>query len=331
MLDRILIAGTGALASLFAARLSAAGARVGMLGGWPEGLAALKANGVRLLQPDAAGDTLSRQPPIDFAGAGEASKGQPSTGPAGIEERHDVQVFSDPAECAGADYALVLVKAWQTERTAAQLRACLNPDGLALTLQNGAGNYEQLAAALGPERAALGVTTTGATLMAPGLVRPGGRGVISVQQHPRISPVVELLRAAGFEVEETPNPEGLVWSKLVVNAAINPLTAMLRVPNGDLLSRPDARDLMGRLAREAAAVAAALGVALTFSDPAAAAEDVARKTAGNHSSMLQDVLRGAPTEIDAICGVVVREGQRLGVPTPVNEVMWRLVRAVVNP
>ena len=315
MLDRILIAGTGALASLFAARLSAAGAMVSMLGSWQEGLAALKADGVRLLPP---------------AGAGEPSRGQPPADPAGAEERYTVQVFSDPAECEGVDYALVLVKAWQTERTAAQLRACLNPGGLALTLQNAAGNYEQLAAALGPERAALGVTTTGATLVAPGVARQGGRGVISVQQHPRIGPLVELLRAAGFEVEETPDPVGLVWSKLVVNAAINPLTALLRVLNGELLVRPEARELMGRLAREAAAVAAILGVALTFSDPSAAAEDVARRTAGNQSSMLQDVLRGAPTEIDAICGVVVREGKRLGVAAPVNEIMWQLVRAVVN-
>ncbi|MEJ5223042.1 MAG: ketopantoate reductase C-terminal domain-containing protein, partial [Anaerolineales bacterium] len=120
----------------------------------------------------------------------------------------------------------------------------------------------------------------------------------------------------------------LLWGKLIINAAINPLTALLRVPNGALLERPDARLLMGELARETAAVARALGVTLPFDDPAAAAEAVARKTASNHSSMAQDILRGAPTEIDAICGAVARAADRCGMTAPLNTVMWRLVRAV---
>ncbi|MCO5245157.1 MAG: hypothetical protein M9927_15265, partial [Anaerolineae bacterium] len=68
----------------------------------------------------------------------------------------------------------------------------------------------------------------------------------------------------------------------------------------------------------------------TFDDPVLAAEDVARRTAANHSSMFQDMLRGAPTEIDAICGAVVEAGEQTGVLTPVNRTLWRLVRAAVN-
>jgi 2-dehydropantoate 2-reductase len=75
-------------------------------------------------------------------------------------------------------------------------------------------------------------------------------------------------------------------------------------------------------------VAKALSVDLPFPDPAAAAEEVARKTAANHSSMLQDVLRGAPTEIDAICGALTRLGEAHGVPTPVNRTCWQLVGAL---
>jgi 2-dehydropantoate 2-reductase len=296
--DSVLIAGTGALACLFAARLARAGIAVTLLGTWPQGLEALQAGGVRLVEAD------------------------------GSEAAFPVRATDDPARCLGAGMALVLVKSWQTERAARQLAACLSPEGLALTLQNGLGNREALIQALGPERVALGVTTTGATLVGPGRVRSGGEGEISIGAHPRLAPVVDVLRRAGFVVNIVAYSEALVWSKLVINAAINPLTALLRVPNGELLARPGARALMAAVAREAAAVADALGHRLTFADPVAAAEEVARRTARNTSSMLQDVQRGAPTEIDAICGAIVAAGEAVEVPVAANRTLWLLVQAL---
>ena len=299
MSEPLLIVGTGALASLFAARLAAARVPVTLLGSWQEGLDALRAHGVRLLSPD------------------------------GSQETFPVQATADPAACLGTRFALVLTKSWGTERAARQLAACLAADGLALTLQNGLGNRTILERVLGGERVALGVTTGGATLMGPGLVRPGGEGLISLADHPRLEPLAGMLRAAGFAVEVLPDAGDLVWSKLVINAAINPLTALLRVPNGELLSRPSARNLMGLAAGEAATVARALNVRLAYEDPAAAAEEVARQTAANRSSMLQDLLRGAPTEVDAICGAVVAAGAEQGVPTPIVRTLWLLVKALV--
>jgi 2-dehydropantoate 2-reductase len=87
---------------------------------------------------------------------------------------------------------------------------------------------------------------------------------------------------------------------------------------------------MAATAKEAAAVATAMGVQLPYPDPVAVAETVARRTAANRSSMLQDVRRGAPTEIDAICGAVVQAGEACGVPTPVNRTLWQLVKALEN-
>jgi 2-dehydropantoate 2-reductase len=298
MTDSLLIVGTGALACLFAARLAAAGTQVTLLGTWPEGLVALRTHGVRLVEAD------------------------------GSTSAYPVRVTNNPTDCRDAHFALVLVKSWQTERAAAQLAACLAPDGLALTLQNGLGNRERLAAALGRSRVALGVTTMGATLVGPGRVRPGGQGTLSLGTHPRLNPLARLLERAGFAVETVPEADDLLWSKLVINAAINPLTALLHVPNGELLARPSARALMAAAAREAAAVGAALGQRLTYSDPVATAEAVAHRTAVNHSSMFQDVLRGAPTEIDAICGAIVTAGESCGVPTPVNRTLWLLVQAL---
>ena len=129
----VLIVGTGAMASLFAARLAASGIQVKMLGTWAESIHALNEDGVRLTDRD------------------------------GFEKVYPVEATQDPSECVGSKFALVLVKSYQTQRVAEQLKICLAKDGLALTLQNGLENDTKLASVLGEDRVASGVTTTGAT------------------------------------------------------------------------------------------------------------------------------------------------------------------------
>jgi 2-dehydropantoate 2-reductase len=296
----ILIVGTGALACLFASRISSSGGEVTMLGTWREGLAALRMHGVTIVQPD------------------------------GSQTSYPVTVADRVEACTPSKYALVLVKSWQTERAAQQLATCLSHDGLALTLQNGLGNYETLAAHLGAVRTAQGVTTTGSTLLSSGRVRPGGEGIVSIGAHSHLSPITDILHLAGFQLEILENVQSLIWGKLVVNAAINPLTALLMMDNGGIISRPTARMLSAELAQEVAAVARAQGIPLPHKDPVQIAEDVARKTSSNYSSMYQDILRGAPTEIDSICGAVVKAGAQAGVQTPVNETVWKLIHALVE-
>jgi 2-dehydropantoate 2-reductase len=140
--------------------------------------------------------------------------------------------------------------------------------------------------------------------------------------------LVDLFNSCGLPAELSEDLDALVWGKLVVNAGINALTALLRVPNGALADTADARALMVGAIAEAAAVAQARGTALPYRDPLAHTLAVARATSANYSSMLQDVLRGSPTEIEAINTAIAREGQRLGVPTPVNGMLAALVRAL---
>ncbi len=298
--EPILIIGTGALAGLFGARLAATGRDVAILGSWPAGLEALSEHGIGLVEAD------------------------------GSRHRYPVTATDCPAQLGSLRHALVLVKSWQTARAAEQLTACLSPDGVALTLQNGAGNHELLVEALGADRAAAGVTTSGANVLAPGLVQAAGSGVISVQAHPRLGPLEQALREAGFVVESSTDVQALVWGKIVISAALNPMTALLNISNGQLLEIQPARDLASGIVREAAAVALRLGIRLPYPDPRAAFEAVARRTAANRSSMLQDIERGALTEIDAICGAVVRAGEQTGVSTPLNRTLWQLVRARVE-
>jgi 2-dehydropantoate 2-reductase len=294
---RVTILGTGAMACLFGARLAAV-AEVTLVGTWAEGLAAIEEHGIVVAE-----------------GLRESS-GDSSTIP--------VRVARLGAAIEPADLVLVLVKAWQTEGVAGHISNLQSPNGITLTLQNGIGNLEKL----GP-RAHLGVTTQGATLLGPGRVRPGGAGPTHIAG-PEWA--VELFQRAGFEAHQTDaaQVDGLAWGKLVVNCGINALTALLRVPNGELLNRPDAALLMERAATECADVARAKHIQLPFTNPVERVREVAQKTAVNRSSMFQDILRGAPTEIEAINGAVVREGESLGVPTLVNEILWRLVKALVN-
>ena len=288
---RVILFGTGAMACLFGARLFQV-ADVTMVGTWVDAIEAIKGRGI--LFDDA-------------------------------KKSYTIKV---KVECLGsaispADLIIVLVKSWQTARIAGYVSRYLNPEGVAITLQNGLGNLELL----GP-KAFPGTTAEGATLIGPGHIRAGGSGPTHV-----IAPdwVVQLLRSAGFESYRcSPDEaESLLWGKLCVSCGINALTALLRIPNGELLTRPTAQDIMIRATMECVAVAQAKNINLPFADPVNRVKEVACRTAVNKSSMLQDVLRNAPTECDAINGAVAREGERLKVPTPVNTMLWQLVRAAV--
>lgn len=292
----ILIVGSGAMALLFGARLAASNHDVTLLGTWREGIEAVNKYGIRV-EDD------------------QGWKSFPARGVTHLSEEPPLKLV------------LFLVKSWQTERAAKQLASYMDADGIVLTLQNGLGNVEILSDILGNRLAVQGVTTCGATLIGPGIVRPGGEGIISVQAHPKLNPLIECLKLSSFSVQEVKDLAGMVWSKLVINVAINPITALLDVNNGQLLDNHASQEIMSLAAREAGAVANALGVELNYEDPVSAAAAVAAATAGNISSMLQDIRRGSPTEIDALCGAVVRAGRSLNIETPVNEIMMLLIEA----
>ncbi len=298
---RIGIAGVGAMGCLLGAYLGAI-ADVTLLGCWPEHLAAVRRDGLRLEHPD------------------------------GRITQHALAMTNDASQIGRAAIALVAVKSRQTPAAAQSIAQFLPAGGLTVTLQNGLNNRAALRGVLGDERVTLGVTTQGATVIAPGVVRHAGHGPTYFGRDAALGPsqlacldeLALLFERAGLETHVVGDTDALVWGKLAVNAAINPLTALLRAPNGYLLQHEALIALMRQTAAEVAAVAAAQGIHL----PDGATDrpiTVARATAANRSSMLQDVERGAMTEIDAICGAVVRAGRAAGVPTPLNARLHTLV------
>ncbi len=289
---RVVLFGTGAMACHFAARLSRV-SEITMLGTWSEAVQAIQARGILY------------------------ENGR---------ESYNARVHADllGAALAPVDLAIILVKSYQTEQIASVLSQYLAPEGIAISLQNGLGNIELL----GP-RAFPGSTAEGATLLGPGHVKAGGSGPTHM-----VAPewVIRLFQTAGLECHASSSGEAdsLLWGKMTISCGINALTALLRVPNGELLTHPGARGLMIRAATECAAVAEAKNIRLPFADAAVRVSEVAEKTAANHSSMLQDILRGAQTECDAINGAIVTEGRRMGIPTPVNDTLWQMVQAAVH-
>ena len=246
----------------------------------------------------------------------------------GVEALDVAPAATTDATGASADLALVTVKAYDTEVAARTLAT--GDYGAVCSLQNGMGNEETLAGAVDAPVLA-GTATYGARLVDPGHVEWTGRGTITLGAWRPADDVVtaeriaEAFRAAGLDAEATPDVRRRLWEKLAVNAAINPVTALAGVENGALTTDPLA-DLARTAAVETAKVARADGTDLGEETATAAVATVARETARNRSSMLQDVTRGRRTEIDAINGYVVGRAAATGESVPVNRTLAALIR-----
>ena len=230
------------------------------------------------------------------------------------------------------DLAIVFTKSYHTQDAAETVRAVLDPSGMALTLQNGVGNLEILRNALGDETAVAGVTSHGGDFIGPGEVRHAGKGPthIGCLQSKRkfLESTVQIFNASGIETKLSDDVESLIWGKLIVNVGINALTAIFRVRNGVIGKTPECARVMRTAVSEAVEVSRALGVRLPYEEPFAQVKKVCEATAENRASMLQDVLKGARTEIGAINGAIVKKAEALGIKTPVNLMLTQIVEGL---
>lgn len=229
------------------------------------------------------------------------------------------------------DLVILTVKAYDTAGAARDIETTCDSHTLVLSLQNGLDNEQTLADILGQPRVIGGVTSHGIRYLEPGRIMHTGTGdTVIGELDGAISERVEAIAAAlsdcGIATTTTTDIWREIWRKAIVNAAINPLTAVLRCPNGFLLENEHTRWLMHHICQEGAAVARACGVEV--GSVGEQAVEVARRTADNHSSMLQSLQHGQPTEIDHINGAIALLGEKQGIATPVNATLTRLVKAV---
>jgi len=297
----IAIVGAGALGCLFGAGFCEAGYEVTLVTRTPESSVLLRQNGIRI---DTYADTRI------------------------------VTGFAATAEYASvrnASVVIILVKSSATADVAKALAPHLTPNTLVLTLQNGLGNVEALTAHIPASRVAAGITGNGAALLGNGHIRFGGitETVLGEQAGGpsiRLEAVRDIFVKAGFPTRVSETLTSVVWTKLMVNVGLNPVSALTGLRNGDIVKEKEAFVLAEAAVREAATVAAALGIRLDVDDPVAHMYRAASLTAANETSMLQDLRAGRLTEIEAMNGQIEQYARTLGVPVPVNTTLASLIR-----
>lgn len=248
-----------------------------------------------------------------------------------FKETVAVTASTDLRAAAGADLVLFCVKSNDTEATARALAPHLAAGCTVVCLQNGVENAARVSALTG-RPAIPAVVYLAAAVAAPGTIKHAGRGDLIVgPDEPRVRDVAELFQQAGVDCVVTYRINDRLWEKLICNCALNAVSALCQKTYGQTGEHPVAWSVVEQVVQETLAVARAGGVRPTnmgdFATAMTAVRQLTRQIAAAYSSTAQDLRRGKRTEIDALNGFVARRGQELGVPTPVNQTLWALVRA----
>jgi 2-dehydropantoate 2-reductase len=297
---KVAIVGVGAMGGVWAARIAAGGAEVAVVDVAEPVLAAIRAHGLVVQSGD------------------------------GVETTHP-QATADPREIGPVDVVFVFVKAQHTAAAAEQARPLVGPDTTLVSMQNGWGNADVLAAVYPPDRLVIGVTYHSATVLEPGRVAHSGRGPSFVGPYQdgagleRAAVVRDLLAAGGIEATLTAQVKTEVWKKLILNAATLPTAALTRLRAGELGQPGPMLDLVDALAAEATRVAQAQGYAIALEERIDRIHTVLAGAGTGKASMLQDVEAGRKTEIEVINGAVVRAAERHGIDVPLNRAMVALI------
>ena len=244
-----------------------------------------------------------------------------------------VHAVADPAEAGGGfDLVLFTVKGYDTETAAVTLRPAVGPDTAVLTLQNGVDSGERLSAVLGADRVVVGTTVVATTIAEPGvidqpnLLRRIELGEPSGRVTRRVESIAAALRDAGVEVQVTTDVRLAVWEKFVRLAPGATVTTACQATIGAVRSTPEGAALYRALIAETVAVGRAAGAALPPDAVEAAIRLIQALPADMRTSMQRDYERRRRVELEELTGAVVRLGRRLGVPTPVYDVLYAVLR-----
>lgn len=233
------------------------------------------------------------------------------------------------------DLVLTTVKAYDTEGAIRMHESLFRRARQIVSLQNGIGNVEKIEL-IAPRRVLAASTTYAAYIDGEGIIHASSRGELLVGEmtgevSQRAQDVAGLLGMARILSRPVADMHSVLFLKLGVNCAINPITAFLQVPNGEISLRRDLHPLISAIAEEVSQVAAAEGIRMDATMLALRTCQVAEMTRKNHSSMMKDVALGRRTEIESINGAIVRLGLRHSIPTPVNQALYELIHSLPHP
>ena len=235
-----------------------------------------------------------------------------------------MQASTDAGAVRGAQLVLCCVKSPDTETAAMAMAPHLDPDACLLSLQNGVDNAERWQAVLRRE-VAPAVVYVATEMAGPGFVKHHGRGELVIGPSSCSDELLALFAAAAIPVTISDNVAGALWAKLIVNCVYNAVSAITQLPYGHLVQGDGVHGVMRDVLAECLAVAQAAGVVVA-GDMWQAVQQIAHTMPGQLSSTAQDLARHKPSEIDHLNGYVLRKGEALAVPTPVNRVLYALVK-----
>lgn len=249
------------------------------------------------------------------------------------EHKFHLKAVDDVSDITEADLILLTTKTYDTFNAALSVKHLMNNSTYIMLIQNGLGTEELVAKALGTSRVLRATTCMGALRNIPGEVIATGCGLTEIgsrypENYDFVQQITEMLRECGFDVRSSKNIEGVVWTKTLVNAGINPVGTLTGLTNGEVYKDSKLRNLVIQLVEEAVKIVEALGVELTTEDPVRYTLGTAKATGNNINSMLQDLRAGKRTEIDSITGEIIRLGKELGIATPSNEIVYTLIKAI---
>lgn len=242
------------------------------------------------------------------------------------------QATADPASIGPVDYVMFCVKLWDVESAGEAIKPLIGPATAVITLQNGIDSHERLVPILGRQAVMPGVAQISATIAEPGVIRQVGTfmrlvfGEAEGGRSARGEAFLAMCQKAGFDATHSDRILTDLWMKFILLASNAAMTAATRKPIGVLRDDPDTNALFARLYGEVAAVGRAKGIAL----PADAVERTVTNNnaspAAMMASMAHDLIRGNRIELPWLSGKVVALGKELGVPTPVHEVLYTILK-----
>jgi 2-dehydropantoate 2-reductase len=244
-----------------------------------------------------------------------------------------VKASSEPSDIGPVDLVVNFVKCYNTEAAITAAAPMLGVSTAILTLQNGWGNADRIAAVAGRSRVMVGLTYHSGTLLGPGRVKHSGHGMTYVgeldgSQSQRLGTAVAAFRKAGIETTASSRIIDEIWKKLALNVCTLPTSALLHFPAHELIQHEGTIALMEGLLREVVAVAKAQGINLDQAERWQAITGLLKQAIGARASMLQDVEASRKTEIDVVNGAIVEAGKRNSVPTPFNDAMVWMVNSL---